>query len=377
MLILLEPFLLATLASVIAVPLLARLAMRLGIIDHPDAGEHKTHKVPIPYLGGIAFHLAFTVVLADTIWRQDGRLISEYWYSDLIVLYLAATAMLVVGLADDVYGFHATNKLILQIIVIAALVFSGFGIEHVTNPFTGQSIELGWIGDLLAILWILAIVNAMNLIDGLDGLAAGVAASASAAAILIALSPWNGFTVLIGIALLSGTLGFLPYNLPPARIYMGDAGSLYLGFLLAASSIAGTSKGTTLLTLTIPIVALLVPVVDTGLAVLRRTRRGRDMFRGDRQHLHHRLLNLGLTPAQTTWTLVGLAALCSVAAVIASRLTPRVLALSLLTLAAALIWGLWFFGVLEERNGNGDSENPVSKKVTIQNPNSAVNPKEN
>lgn len=361
MILLLEPFLVALAVTLVSVPLLARLATRLAIIDRPGSGAHKTHGRPIPYLGGVAFHLAFTAVLLDIYWRYPALIWSEEWAFRLLALYAASGVMLIVGIADDVLGLRAGSKLLLQLIVVGALVQSGFTIERLTNPLTGTSMELGWIGAIVAALWMIGLVNAVNLIDGLDGLAAGVSASAAAALVVIALNPWHGFAALTGVILLGATLGFLPYNLPPARIFMGDAGSLYLGLLLGAASIESTTKSATMLAMAIPLVALLVPILDTGLAVIRRSARGRHPFRGDREHLHHRLLNLGLTPTQATWTLIGLAALCSLLSVIASRLAPRLLLVMLATLVAALIWGLWVFSALErrvaEKNGANRDEN--------------------
>lgn len=349
MILLLEPFLVAVVVSAVTVPLLARLAIRQGIVDCPSLSDHKTHSKPVPYLGGVAFHLAFSAALLDVVWRNDAILWQADWAYKLLALYVAGGAMLAVGLVDDIRVLRPRHKLLLEILVIAGLVAAGFRIERVTNPLTGGAIELGWIGMVVAAVWMVALVNAVNLIDGLDGLAAGVSAAAAAALTVIALNPWHGFAALVGVVLLGSTLGFLPYNLPPARIYMGDAGALYLGLMLSAASIASTSKSATLLAMVLPMVVLLVPILDTGLAVIRRSRRGKDIFRGDREHLHHRLLNLGLSPAQATWTLIGLASLCSAVAVVASRLAPRLLLLVLVTLGAAFGWGLWVFSSLERR----------------------------
>lgn len=341
----LEPLITALIVTVVSVPLLARLAIRLGIVDHPAAEAHKAHQWPTPYLGGIAFHLGFTAALGVVAWRYPALVWEEPWGMKLLALYWAGGAMLIVGLADDIWRMRPITKLICQMTIVSGLVWCGFRIERITNPFNGVPLDLGWFGGGFALLWMVGLVNALNFTDGLDGLAAGVTAAAAAAVVAIALNPWHGFAALVGAIILGVTIGFLPYNWPPAKIFMGDSGSLYLGLMLSATSIVSTSKSAILLTMVI----LVVPLMDMLLAVVRRSRRGRHPFQGDREHLHHRLINIGLTPAQASWTLVGLACLCSVVAVIASQLPPQVMWIVVAALGGAFAWGFWVFSVLEQR----------------------------
>ena len=209
----------------------------------------------------------------------------------LRALYLAVTGFLLLGIWDDIRPISPRVKLAVQAALSLLLVGAGFMIEEMTSPFGGK-IPLGWLGGVLSVFWILTIVNAINFIDGLDGLAAGVVFFAAVANFLIALHPWQNFICVISLALMGATLGFLPYNFSPARIFMGDAGSLYLGALLAGLSLGSNTKGATALSLSLPLVILSIPLLDTVLTIIRRGRRGFHFFTADREHLLRDALDL-------------------------------------------------------------------------------------
>ncbi|HXK95982.1 MAG TPA: MraY family glycosyltransferase, partial [bacterium] len=255
-------------------------------------------------------------------------------------------------------------KLAAQTLLSVWLVSSGYTIDEMTSPFGGK-IPMGGLGWILSVLWILTIVNAINFIDGLDGLAAGVVFFAAMAHFLIALHPWQNFICLISLALMGATLGFLPYNFSPARIFMGDAGSLYLGALLAGTSLISNTKGATVMSLALPLVVLSIPLVDTVLTVIRRGRRGFNFFTADRGHIHHRLLQLGFTVRQAVLCVYGLSFLLSMSAVLAAQLPNRYTLLFIAVFLAAVVWGLAVFSAVERRvNRSGPAASSGSAAST-------------
>lgn len=331
-------------ASFLLTPCFRALAQWLDFTDRPSA--RKVHRQPIPYLGGLSFFMSMTLALIAGWWFMP-YLFAET-YTELLSLYWVALAFLLLGIYDDAFGISASLKLVMQTFLTLILVFSGFTITQMSNPFGGV-IALGWVGYILSILWILTIVNAINFIDGLDGLAAGVVLFAALANLAIALDPWQHFICLISLILIGSTLGFLPYNFSPASIFMGDAGSLYLGVLLAGSSLASNVKGATAMSLALPLVILAIPLTDTVLTVIRRGKRGRSLFSADREHLHHRLLRLGFSDRQVVIVVYGLCFLLSMAAVLASKLPTQYSILFIFVFLAAVAWGMMVFRSFERR----------------------------
>jgi UDP-GlcNAc:undecaprenyl-phosphate/decaprenyl-phosphate GlcNAc-1-phosphate transferase len=209
------------------------------------------------------------------------------------------------GLYDDLRGAAAKQKLVVQVgVAIVLVIVGGYRIEHLQIPF-GGILPIGMLAVPLSVLWIVGIVNALNLIDGLDGLAGGVALIAVIVNLVIGVIHGDAMTVLLMASLAGGIIGFLFYNLNPASIFMGDTGSMFLGFVLAAVSLRTSQKSPTAWALLVPVVVLGLPIADTLLAFLRRAMRGQSPFKADRQHIHHRLLDLGLTHRQTVWALYG------------------------------------------------------------------------
>jgi UDP-GlcNAc:undecaprenyl-phosphate GlcNAc-1-phosphate transferase len=298
-------FLLSLVTAAVLTPLVRTLALRQGLLDHAIS-ERKIHGAPIPRLGGIAifcaFHAPFFVLLLD---RNP---VSGALYADLdrvLAVLVGGICITLLGVYDDLRGSGAAKKFAVQFAVAGLTYYFGFRIDQVTNPF-GEPLELGVLGLPVTLLWIVGVINAMNLIDGLDGLAAGVAVFAAVANFVIALDRGDPLMLTVSASLAGAILGFLVYNFYPATIFMGDSGSMFLGFVLATTAIQTNQKASTTVALLIPIVMLGLPILDTLLAIARRAASGRSLFRADREHIHHRMLSLGLTQRQATLYLYAL-----------------------------------------------------------------------
>ena len=278
------------------------LAPRLGASDVPAVG--KIHTRPVLTAGGLPVVLSFL----GGLWAAHGWGGDALTTGRLVGLTTAAVLVLALGVRDDLRGTSAWEKLVVQAAAAGVLFVAGFRVVALTNPL-GDAIPLGWLALPVTVAWILVVTNAVNVIDGLDGLAAGVVVIAALTLLGIALRFEETTIAVLALLLAAATLGFLPLNWPPARVFLGDTGSLTLGFLMGATSLLENRKGTVAVTLLLPIVLLAIPLVDAALAFGRRVRRGRHPFRRDTEHLHHRLLGLGLTQRQIL-TLVYGAAVC-------------------------------------------------------------------
>lgn len=306
--------------AVLTTPLVARLAVRWGWLDRPD-GRRKLHRFPVPTVGGVAVVFAFVVAAAhlQIVARRMGgaRGLPDFWAP----LVVAALVLMALGLLDDTRGVRPLVKLLVQATVGAGLFFCGFRIVAVSNPF-GDSIELGVFALPVTLLWLVGMSNALNLIDGLDGLAAGLSLVSTAGLLLAALVSGRLEVALVAAALAGALLGFLPYNFNPARVFLGDCGSLPVGLVLAAIAVRGSMKSSAAIAISLPLLALALPILDVALAMVRRFVRRKPVFEGDHDHIHHRLVELGLTPRRAVITLYGVAALFTVLA-LATAIGPR------------------------------------------------------
>ena len=214
--------------------------------------------------------------------------VHESWWREPVLLML--------GYLDDKKKFTANFKLLFQILIAIGMYFSGFKMHLLTNPF-GPQINLGIFSFPFTIIWFLVVINAFNLIDGIDGLAAGVTVIVTSVLLAVGLVYSNTIVILLSLPLLCSNLAFLRYNFYPAKIFMGDTGALFIGFNIAAISVAGASqyKGITTMTLLIPIIVLIIPISDTILAIFRRIKRRKHIFQADKEHLHHKMLSLGFS----------------------------------------------------------------------------------
>ena len=274
-------------------PLMRRIAIKKGILSKP--GRRMVHAKPVPYLGGLAIYFAFVAVVLVVFYaNQQFRM---EFAQKLKGLLIGGTLIVMLGVWDDIKNIRPIIKLIGQIAVALLLFGYGFRIEVLTNPFFGGEIQIPlFISVLFTVGWIVGLINAMNLIDGLDGLAAGITIIVSAALFFIALFLNNYITCLLLAALAGSALGFLRFNFYPAKIFMGDAGSMFIGLILASVVLIESQyKSATAVVLMVPITALAIPIFDTSMAMLRRILRKAPIFQADKEHLHHRLLNMGLS----------------------------------------------------------------------------------
>lgn len=310
-------FLVALLVSAVLTPVVRRIAHRFGWVDTPNHSR-KIHRSPMPRVGGIALALGFFAPFVGLLLYSNN--LSRLFLSDpshVLGLFVGGLLILGVGVWDDVRGLGAWKKLSFQVAVALLMAAFGFVIDRISIPGWGVVALDPITGVIFAVVWFVVLMNAVNLIDGLDGLAGGVAFFAVATLYIVASldSAANLLTTLFAASLAGSVVGFLFYNFNPATIFMGDGGSLFLGFVIAAVSIQTQAKSSTAIALSLSILALGLPLLDTVLAVWRRLRRGQHPFRADRGHIHHRLLAMGLTQRQATLTLYGLCALLGVFAI--------------------------------------------------------------
>jgi UDP-GlcNAc:undecaprenyl-phosphate GlcNAc-1-phosphate transferase len=289
-------------------PLVRRLAHRYGAVDQGHSSR-KIHGRPIPRLGGIGIVLGFYTPLVGLFVLRGG--VGELFLAQQnLALGIFAGGLLIaaLGVYDDLRGAGAGKKFVVQFAVAGLMYALGFRVEVLANPI-GSAVQLGWFSLPFTMIWIVGVINALNLIDGLDGLAGGVALVAVSTIFLVSLHRGEPLMILFSAALAGAILGFLFYNFNPASIFMGDTGSMFLGFVLATSSIKTGQKSSTAIALFIPIIILGIPLLDTVLAIGRRALRGQPLFRADKEHLHHRLLSIGLSHKQAVLVLYAMSIL--------------------------------------------------------------------
>lgn len=325
-------------------PLAMRLARRVGAIDQP--GPRRVHHGPVPTLGGLA--MAVGVLAVAWAARLFSAPVAQLDPRPLLGLTLASIPVLALGVVDDTRGVTPLTKLVVQACAGIVLALFGFGVPFLTHPFDGV-IPAGWLNAPLTVLWVLAVINAINLIDGLDGLATGVVMIAAATLWWTGRAHQDFYVMFLAALLIGGTAGFLRWNFPPARVFMGDTGSHFLGLVLAAAALLENRKGTAAVTLLFPLVALGVPLLDSVLAFFRRLIRGRPVFSADVGHVHHRLLRLGLSPAAALGFLWLLSAACGAAALVLTSLPRGAALLATGALAVLLYAAFEVIGTLDRR----------------------------
>ncbi len=339
-------FISAALLALLATPLVRDAALRLGLVDH-GLSSRKVHGRPVPRLGGIAIVLAFIapLVALHFVSSDVGRM---FWATPVRAGALLAGGLIIaaLGVYDDLRGSGARTKFAVQFGVAAFMYWAGFRIEQLSQPF-GPPIQLGHLALPVTMLWIAGVINAMNLIDGLDGLAGGVALIAVATPFTLAAVQHQPLMLLFTAALGGAVLGFLRYNFNPATIFMGDTGSMFLGFILAATSIATSQKSTAAVAIVVPILALGIPISDTLLAMGRRAFRGAPLFSADRGHIHHRLMDRGFSQRQAVLVIYVGAALFGAAALAVSFSNGPATALVLLVVAILAFLALRALGFLD------------------------------
>ncbi|MCT4585579.1 MAG: undecaprenyl/decaprenyl-phosphate alpha-N-acetylglucosaminyl 1-phosphate transferase [Peptostreptococcaceae bacterium] len=308
---LLIAFLIAFLVSYFSMPFVKKLAYKINAIDVPK-DNRRVHKKPIPRLGGVAIFLGFSVAL----------IISLDISTKLIGLLIGISIIILLGIIDDVKEISAKIKLLGQIIAAFVVILFGIKINFVTNPFVfsgGDYLYLGYLSIPITIIWIVGITNTVNLIDGLDGLAGGVSAISAITLTFIAFYNKQYDAAILLIALAGGALGFLPYNFNPAKIFMGDTGALFLGYVLAVVSIEGVIKSYAALAIFVPVLALGLPIFDTTFAIVRRAMNKKPIMQADKGHLHHRLLDKGLSQKQTVLIMYAISCFLGISAVVLTQ----------------------------------------------------------
>jgi len=303
----------ALIVSIVTTPAIIRFAKKRGVMDVPK--EHKKHDRPVPTLGGTALFTGFMASIFVCFPFLPEELRPEEIYA-VMGITIGAGLIFIVGLFDDLFGLRPGRKFLFQVLIAAGGILFGVKIGFLTGLWTEYIYLNGPITVILTIFWITALMNAVNLIDGLDGLASGITAIAAIAFLILAIIQNQVAAALMSAAVLGVTLGFIPFNFYPAKIFLGDAGSLLLGYLLATISILGPFKTTTALTVVLPLLILGLPLFDTSWAILRRTVSGRKLYEADTDHVHHKLARRGLGHRGTVLVLYGVAAVLALIAVI-------------------------------------------------------------
>jgi UDP-GlcNAc:undecaprenyl-phosphate GlcNAc-1-phosphate transferase len=267
-------------------PWFGRAGRAIGAVDAPD--ERRVHRVATPRLGGVAILIGF-LVPALYFFPEDGP---------ARALLLGAIAIAILGAIDDIWGLNPAAKLLGQVACAAVPVSAGLTIDHVTLPFLGVY-DLGPSQYLITLVWFVALVNMINFTDGVDGLAAGIGAISAATFALLAASLDRAEPAILAAALAGACLGFLYFNFNPARIFMGDGGSMFLGFMLAGVAVSGVMKSAAAVALIAPLLILAIPILDTSFVVMKRIKHGLPVYAADRSHFHHRFLNIGWSQRRT------------------------------------------------------------------------------
>ncbi len=335
--------LMAFFISVSLTPIVRRRCQQKNVFDFPT-DPRKIHPFPIPRLGGIAVYFAFFIPLF-AIFLTTGtvyELFAQY-FDILCGLFVTSTLVFAIGVYDDIRGATVFQKFFVQIAAAVLIYFLGFKITLLSVPFVG-SVPLGILGLPLTILWIVGVTNALNFVDGIDGLACGVGFFSVSTMFILSLYLHHTLTAFFAVALAGAIFGFALYNFAPASIFMGDSGSLFIGFLIATISLQGSQKSSTAVVLLIPIVALGVPIADTILAIIRRVGNGHSPFIADREHIHHKLLQMGLSSRQVTLILYGVCSFLGITALLMTAVNNRVLTLILITLSVMAIGGMKMLG---------------------------------
>ena len=321
---------LALVFAALLTPLAMRVGRRIGALDHTKGHD-------IPRSGGLAIALAVALALGLlALVFEPTRSLLRMSAVRLGAVYIGALVILALGVVDDRFGLKATPKFGVQALVAVGLYLAGVRAETVWLPF--GIYQLGQVAGLLfTVVWIVGITNAFNLLDGIDGAAAGSAVFALLAMFVTSVTLDQPMVAVLAVALAGATLGFLPFNFAPARIYLGDSGSYFLGFSLATLALAGATKGPAVVAIAIPIVAFGLPVMDTLFAVVRRAARGAPLFKGDRGHLHHRLMDIGLSTRQAVVVLYAVSAVFALASML--FLNPNVRGMAVvLSIVGIAVW---------------------------------------
>ena len=340
--------LVAAIVAFIATPVVRSLAFKIGAVDVPK-DNRRMHNHPIPRMGGLAIFFGFIL----------SALIFVPLSTPVRGMLLGGVIIVILGIFDDIYALPALPKFFVQIASALIAVLMGNQIDILSNPNIFSS-EPYWVLGIwsipISVLWIVGITNAVNLIDGLDGLAGGVSTISSMTMLVIALTVAEPDTALLMAALAGACIGFLPYNLNPAKIFMGDTGSTFLGFILATVSIDGLFKSYAIISFAVPFLMLGLPIFDTCFAIFRRVSHGQSPMAPDRGHIHPRLIDMGFSQKQAVAVLYIISAILGLSAVVLT--TTNVLKAMLFLLALCAAGGVSAKLYLDRLNGRNQSDTP-------------------
>lgn len=338
------------LLTLILVPFIKKLAFKVGAVDNPS--QRKVHSKPMPRLGGLAIYIGFVVMV----------LLTQPINHQIIGLLLGGTIIALVGVVDDLMDISPKIKLAGQVVAACVLVAFNIDVSYITHPFhEGEILSLKYFSIPVTILWVVGITNAVNLIDGLDGLAAGLATIAALTLAIVGYSEGQYLMVALALILAASTLGFLKYNFHPAQIFMGDSGSMFLGFNLSALAIMGFVKSVTVISVFVPILILGIPIFDTLFAIIRRYFNGQPIFKADKEHLHHCLLNKGFSHKQTVLLIYVVNILLAATGVLLTYLTTAQGLLALAIVSTLVLWGAQKIGVIGKTVSNNVSHHTIGK----------------
>ena len=302
--------LVALVVSFLASPVVKNFAYKVGAIDVPKDAR-RMHKVPTPRLGGLAIFLGFIVSAFLFVPIRGDR--------EMQSILMGAVIIVVLGVVDDIMALPAMLKFVVQICAALIPTLNGVVIQALSNPtiFSENPYwSLEWLSVPVTVLWIVAVTNSVNLIDGLDGLACGVSTISATTVLVIALIASEAQVALVMAALVGACVGFMPYNQNPAKMFMGDTGSTFLGYILATMSIQGLFKFYAVISFVVPFLILGLPIFDTAFAFIRRIAHGQSPMHADRSHIHHRLIDMGLNQKQAVATLYVISAILGLSAVV-------------------------------------------------------------
>ena len=334
-------FAVSLLVAYVMTPPVKCFAEKVGAIDVPK-DNRRVHDHPIPRMGGLAIFIGFVLSLIFFVPMS----------TKVLGLLVGSVIIAVMGGVDDIVSLNPWVKLIGQIVAALVAIRCGLVFDVISNPniFAEETyIEIGWLSVPLTMLWIVGCTNAVNLIDGLDGLAVGVSAISSLTMLIVSLFVSEPVVSIILAALTGACLGFMPYNLNPAKIFMGDVGSQLLGFVLSTASIMGLFKLHAIITFFVPLLALALPLADTIFAFFRRILHGQSPFKADKGHFHHRLLAMGLNQKQVVAVLYGISAVLGLLAVL---MAGDSMAVKIICLVAAFIISLAIWLKVFKNNPN-------------------------
>lgn len=326
--------LIAMIISWVLVPFVGKLAVKIGAVDKPNA--RKVHQKIMPRMGGLAIYVAFFAVVLLTVPLSK----------EIVGLFLGATILVAVGIWDDMKDIPAKVKLFGQIIAAVVVVCFGIRVEFMSSLFHEHAFHLSFFSIPVTIIWIVGITNAVNLIDGLDGLAAGTSIIAAATMAVVGFGHQQLLMATLALILAGAALGFLRHNFHPAKIFMGDTGSMFLGYILSVLAIMGVAKSVTFISLITPILVLGIPIFDTAFAILRRTINKKPIFKPDKEHLHHCLLNMGFNHRNTVLVIYGINIFLAASGVLMSYATTSQAMLLLVIISTIVLVGARKLGII-------------------------------